>query len=102
MIRAAWQLIIERDFDGGVTRHEDAFRKNPNSVWICGADGFAHSLCREPERALEISTVRAASVPVISACSFGFPVVRSRIGLPADQSKRSSGPTMPCGVILDI
>ena len=54
IIRAAWQLMIERDFDGAVTRHEDAFRKNPNSVWICGANGFAHSLCREPERALEM------------------------------------------------
>ena len=54
IIRAAWQLMIERDFDGAVTRHEDAFRKNPNSVWICGANGFAHCLCREPERALEM------------------------------------------------
>lgn len=54
IIRAAWQLMIERDFDGAVARHEDAFRKNPNSVWICGANGFAHCLCREPERALEM------------------------------------------------
>ena len=54
IIRAAWQLMIERDFNGGVARHEDAFRKNPNSVWICGANGFAHCLCREPERALEM------------------------------------------------
>ena len=53
-IRAAWQLMIERDFDGGVVRHEEAFRKNPNSVWICGANGFAHCLCRQPERALEM------------------------------------------------
>jgi TolB-like protein/Tfp pilus assembly protein PilF len=52
-IRAAWQLMIERDFDGGVARHEEAFQKNPNSVWICGATGFAHCLCRQPERALE-------------------------------------------------
>jgi len=35
-IRGAWQLIIERDFDGGLARHEEAFQKNPNSVWICG------------------------------------------------------------------
>jgi TolB-like protein len=54
IIRAAWQLMIERNFDGALTRHEDAFRKNPNSVWICGANGFAHCLCREPERALEM------------------------------------------------
>ena len=54
IIRAAWQLMIERDFNGGVARHEDSFRKNPNSVWICGANGFAHCLCREPERALEM------------------------------------------------
>jgi tetratricopeptide (TPR) repeat protein len=54
IIRAAWQLMIERDFDGGVARHEDAFKKNPNSVWICGANGFAHCLCREPKRALEM------------------------------------------------
>ena len=33
-IRAAWQPMIERDFDGGVARHEQAFQKNPNSVWI--------------------------------------------------------------------
>ncbi len=54
IIRAAWQLMIERNFDGALTRHEDAFGKNPNSVWICGANGFAHCLCREPERALEM------------------------------------------------
>ena len=52
-IRAAWQLMIERDFEGGVARHEEAFQKNPNSVWICGGTGFAHCLCRQPDRALE-------------------------------------------------
>lgn len=53
-IRAAWQLMIERDFDGGVARHEEAFRKNSNSVWICGCNGFGHALCRNPQRALEM------------------------------------------------
>jgi TolB-like protein len=51
-IRGAWQLMIERDFDGGVARHEEAFEKNPNSVWICGCNGFGHALCRHPQRTL--------------------------------------------------
>ncbi|MGA8815715.1 MAG: winged helix-turn-helix domain-containing tetratricopeptide repeat protein [Xanthobacteraceae bacterium] len=51
-IRGAWQLMIERDFEGGVARHEEAFEKNPNSVWICGCNGFGHALCRNPQRAL--------------------------------------------------
>ena len=51
-IRGAWQLMIERDFDGGVARHEEAFEKNPNSVWICGCNGFGHALCRNPQRTL--------------------------------------------------
>jgi TolB-like protein/Tfp pilus assembly protein PilF len=49
-IRAAWQLMIERDFDGGVARHEEAFKMNPNSVWICGCNGFGNALCRNPQR----------------------------------------------------
>ena len=53
-IRAAWQLMIERDFDGGVARHEEAFRKNPNSVWICGCNAFGNALCRNPQRTLEM------------------------------------------------
>ena len=53
-IRGAWQLMIERDFDGGLARHEEAFHENPNSVWICGANGFGNALCRQPERALEM------------------------------------------------
>jgi TolB-like protein len=53
-IRGAWQLMIERDFDGGVARHEEAFEKNPNSVWICGCNGFGHALCRNPQRTLEM------------------------------------------------
>jgi TolB-like protein len=51
-IRGAWQLMIERDFDGGVARHEEAFEKNPNSVWICGCNGFGHAVCRNPQRTL--------------------------------------------------
>jgi TolB-like protein len=51
-IRGAWQLMIERDFNGGVARHEEAFEKNPNSVWICGCNGFGHALCRNPQRTL--------------------------------------------------
>jgi TolB-like protein/Tfp pilus assembly protein PilF len=51
-IRAAWQLMIERDFEGGVARHEEAFEKNPNSVWICGCNAFGHALCRNPDRTL--------------------------------------------------
>lgn len=51
-IRGAWQLMIERDFDGGVARHEEAFEKNPNSVWICGCNGFGNALCRNPQRTL--------------------------------------------------
>ena len=53
-IRAAWQLMIERDFEGGVARHEEAFRKNSNSVWICGCNAFGHALCRNPRRTLEM------------------------------------------------
>ena len=53
-IRAAWQLMIERDFEGGVARHEEAFRKNSNSVWICGCNAFGHALCRNPRRTLEL------------------------------------------------
>jgi TolB-like protein/Tfp pilus assembly protein PilF len=53
-IRGAWQLMIERDFDGGVARHEEAFEKNPNSVWICGCNGFGHALCRNPQRTLDM------------------------------------------------
>jgi TolB-like protein/tetratricopeptide (TPR) repeat protein len=53
-IRGAWRLMIERDFDGGVAQHEEAFRNNPNSVWICGCNGFGHALCRNPQRALEM------------------------------------------------
>jgi TolB-like protein len=53
-IRGAWQLMVERDFDGGLARHEEAFQKNRNSVWICGGNGFANALCRRPERALEL------------------------------------------------
>lgn len=53
-IRGAWQLMIERDFDGGLARHEEAFQKNPNSVWICGGNGFGNALCRQPNRALEM------------------------------------------------
>ncbi len=53
-IRAAWQLMIERDFDGGVARHEQAFQKNPNSVWICGCNGFGNALCRNPQRTLDM------------------------------------------------
>jgi TolB-like protein/Tfp pilus assembly protein PilF len=53
-IRGAWQLMIERDFDGGLARHEEAFQKNPNSVWICGGNGFANALCRQPNRALDM------------------------------------------------
>ncbi len=53
-IRGAWQLMVERDFDGGVARHEEAFEKNPNSVWICGCNGFGHALCRNPQRTLDM------------------------------------------------
>ncbi len=53
-IRGAWQLMVERDFDGGVARHEEAFEKNPNSVWICGCNGFGHALCRNPHRTLDM------------------------------------------------
>ena len=53
-IRGAWQLMIERDFDGGLARHEEAFQKNPNSVWICGGNGFGNALCRKPDRALDM------------------------------------------------
>ena len=53
-IRGAWQLMIERDFDGGVARHEEAFEKNPNSVWICGCNGFGHAVCRNPQRTLDM------------------------------------------------
>lgn len=53
-IRGAWQLMIERDFAGGVARHEEAFQKNPNSVWICGGTGFGNALCRNPQRTLEL------------------------------------------------
>jgi TolB-like protein len=53
-IRGAWQCMIERDFDGGVARHEEAFEQNPNSVWICGCNGFGHALCHNTERALEM------------------------------------------------
>jgi TolB-like protein len=53
-IRGAWQLMIERDFDGGVARHEEAFEKNPNSVWICGCNGFGNALCRNPQRTLDM------------------------------------------------
>jgi TolB-like protein/Tfp pilus assembly protein PilF len=53
-IRAAWQTMIERDFDGGVARHEEAFQKNPNSVWICGACAYGHALTRNPDRTLAL------------------------------------------------
>ncbi len=53
-IRAAWQLMIERDFDGALARHDEAFRKNSNSVWICGANGFGNALCRNGPRTLEM------------------------------------------------
>ena len=53
-IRGAWQIMIERDFEGGVARHEEAFEQNPNSVWICGCNGFGHAVCHNPERALEM------------------------------------------------
>ena len=53
-VRGAWQLMIERDFDGGLARHEEAFQKNPNSVWICGGNGFGNALCRQPNRALDM------------------------------------------------
>ena len=47
-------LYTLRDFDGGLARHEEAFHENPNSVWICGANGFGNALCRQPERSLEM------------------------------------------------
>ena len=53
-IRGAWQLMIERDFDGGLARHEEAFQKNPNSVWICGCNGFGNAVCRNPQRTLDL------------------------------------------------
>lgn len=53
-IRAAWQVMVERDFDGGLTGHEQAFQKNPNSVWICGCNAFGNAVCRRPDRALEL------------------------------------------------
>jgi TolB-like protein len=53
-VRGAWQLMIERDFAGGLARHEEAFEKNPNSVWICGCNGFGHALCRNPQRTLDM------------------------------------------------
>jgi len=53
-VRAAWQLMIERDFDGGLALHEEAFQRNPNSVWICGCNGFGNALCRNPQRTLEM------------------------------------------------
>jgi adenylate cyclase len=46
--------MVEGDFDGGVARHEEAFERNPNSVWICGCNGFGHALCRNSQRTLEM------------------------------------------------
>lgn len=53
-IRAAWQVMIERDYDGGIARHEDAFQKNPNSVWVCGACAFGQALNRNADRAIAL------------------------------------------------
>jgi tetratricopeptide (TPR) repeat protein len=53
-IRAAWQIMIERDFEGGLLSHEEALHKNPNSVWICGSTGFAYALYHQPDRALDM------------------------------------------------
>ena len=68
-IRAAWQLMIERDFEGGVARHEEAFEKNPNSVWICGCNAFGHALCRNPDRTLAMLD-RARRLSPSDPCMF--------------------------------
>lgn len=51
-IRAAWQLMIERDFDGGVARHKEAFDRTRCGYAVatglgmpCAATGSAHSRC---------------------------------------------------------
>jgi TolB-like protein/Flp pilus assembly protein TadD len=54
-IRAAWQLMIERDYDGSVAGHEAAFQNNPNSVWVCGGCAFAQALNRNPDRAIALA-----------------------------------------------
>ena len=61
-IRGAWQLMIERDFDGGVARHEEAFEKNPElcvDLWLqwvsdmpCAAARNVHSTMLDRARRL--------------------------------------------------
>jgi TolB-like protein len=53
-IRAAWQMMVDRDYDGALARHEQAFQENPNSVWICGCNGFGNAVCRHFDRAIEM------------------------------------------------
>ena len=102
-IRGAWQLMIERDFDGGLARHEEAFQKNPNSVWICGGNGFGNALCRVSRTARSIcSNARGASVRTIPVCFSGFQAARSLISWPDGRKRRSDGPRMHCSSILGI
>ena len=44
IIRAAWQLMIERDFNGGVARHEDCIQEEPQF----GVDLRRQRLCSLP------------------------------------------------------
>jgi TolB-like protein len=83
-IRAAWQLMIERDFEGGVARHEEAFEKNPNSVWICGCNAFGHALCRNPERTLAMLD-RARRLSPRDACMFFWLPAGAIVHLLADR-----------------
>ena len=102
IIRAAWQLMIERDFDGAVARHEDAFRKIPIRCGFAAPTALLIACAGSRNAPWRCSNARGASIPVIQASSFGFRVVRSHICSLADRSKRSSGPTMPCGLIPGI
>ena len=76
-IRGGWQLMIERDFDGGLARHEQAFhgfRTRYGSVELtasempCVVSRNVRSKC---------SFVRVASVRMTPACFSGFQAARS-------------------------
>jgi tetratricopeptide (TPR) repeat protein len=98
-IRAAWQLMIERDFDGGVARLEEAFERNPNSVWICGCNAFGHALCRNPDRTLAMLD-RARRLSPRDSCMFLS--APSCICSPTDPKRPSNGPKRPYGSIPGI
>ena len=101
-IRGAWQLMIERDFDGGLARHEEAFHRIRTqygfaaataSVMPCAVSRIAHLIC---------SNVRGASARMTPACFSGFQVARSHTFWPGDRKRRSGGPRMHCSSIPGI